>query len=188
MKKFFSRVVLALLFALQFGVAEAKINMFPEPRYIPPLNFYGDSGKAYKLTDFKEDLLMAMVWSKSCGPCLEDMRYLNSFAKKTADKGIKVILISPEKEWRTIDERRNFLRKIGAPNLVSYLDKKATFRDGMGIMVTPTVILVNKAGEEAGQITGAVRWDDEEVIEYMVKLKDDLLQELQERKTANKKN
>ena len=185
MKKFFNIVLIFVLFILQLSSAAAKINMFPQPRYIPPLNFYGDSGKAYKLTDFKSDLLMAVIWSKNCGPCLEDMKYLNSFAKKTAKQGIKVILISPEKEWQTIDQRRSFLRKIGAPNLVSYLDRKGAFRDGMGIMVTPTVILVNKAGEEAGQITGAVRWDDEEVIEYMVKLKEDMLQELYQRKSAN---
>lgn len=150
---------------------QAKINMFPQPRYLPALNFYGDSGRAYKLQDFKADMLMAMVWSKKCGPCIGDLKYLNNFAKQVAGSGIQVILISPEKEWKNAAERREFLKRVGAPNLVSYLDRKANFADGMGIQVTPTVILVNRNGEEAGQITGSVKWDDPEVIDYMLQLK-----------------
>lgn len=170
----------------QISVAQAKINIFEKPRYIPALSFYGGDGKAYGLKDFKDDLLMAVIWSKTCGPCLDDMKYLNKFVQKTSDKGIRVILISPEKEFRTFDERRNFLKKIGAPDLISYSDRNANFQNGMGIFITPTVVLVNNKGEEVGQITGGVKWDDEKVIDYMVKLKDDSLKELDERESANK--
>lgn len=178
----FSAVV--LLFMLIWP-AEAKINMFPKPRYIPPLSFYGDSGKAYRLKDFKADLLMAVVWSRRCGPCISEMKYLDKFAVKMQSKGIKVILISPEKDWKTLDEKRLFLERIGAPHLISYVDKKAVFADGMGISVTPTVFLVNRNGEEAGQITGAVKWSDPEVLDYMLKLKDDMSKSLDEQETAD---
>lgn len=171
MNKILKMICVFFLFLLCAGVAEAKINIFPKPRYMPPLSFYGDSGKAYRLTDFPADLLMAVIWSRRCGPCISEMKYLNKFAKSTLDKGVRVILISPEKEWKTIDERRLFLKKIGAPDLVSYLDRRAAFADGMGIQVTPTVLLVNKNGEEVGQITGSVKWSDPEVIRYMLKLK-----------------
>ena len=83
--------------------AQAKLNMFPQPRYVPDLSFYGDSGKAYKLKNFGADLLIAVVWSRRCGPCLADLKQLNEFALATADQGIRVILISPDGEWRSVD-------------------------------------------------------------------------------------
>lgn len=169
--------------------AEAKINMFPQARYIPELSFYGDSGKAYKLKDFHQnELLMAVLWSRTCGPCINDMKKLDNFAQKVKDKGIQVILISPEKEFRTVDERHNFLKKIGAPHLVSYVDRKSNFVNGMGVFVTPAVILVNQDNEEAGQITGGVDWDDDDVVEYMLKLKSDISKKLNEKKAANQQN
>ena len=186
MNKIF-KIVLILFFVIVFGAenASAKINMFPKARYIPELSFYGDSGKAYKLKDFKADLLRAVLWSRYCGPCINDMKKLDEFMQKTQDKGIKVILISPEKEFKTADERRNFLKKIGAPHLVSYVDRKSNFINGMGIFVTPAVILVNRNNEEAGQITGGVDWADSDVIEYMLKLKNDVSKQLDKQKSAD---
>ena len=178
MYKIIKTVLILFLLIGRFSVAEAKINLFETPRYLPAISFYGDSGKSYRLQDFKADLLMAVVWSKNCGPCLNDLKHLNSFAQKTMGSGIQVILISPEKEWRTPDERRLFLQRIGAPNLVSYLDRQAHFADGMGIQATPTAILVNSSGEEVGQITGSVKWDSSDVIDYMLKLKDKTLKQL----------
>ncbi|MEE6208239.1 MAG: hypothetical protein VZR95_09325, partial [Alphaproteobacteria bacterium] len=94
--------------------------------------------------------------------------------KSMYSKGIKVILISPEKEWSSVAERRAFMKRIGAPDLVCYMDRRANFADGMGIQVTPTVLLVNRDSEEVGQITGSVKWSDPEVIRYMLKLKNDI--------------
>lgn len=178
MKKFLSVVGLLIFLLAGSNAAEAKINLFARPRYVPALSFYGDSGKAYRLSDFQENLLMAVVWSRYCVPCLADLRNLSKFVEQTKDQGIKVILISPEKEWKTPDERRAFMKRLGAKNLVSFLDRRGNFRDGMGIQVTPTTLLINKDGEEIGQITGAVEWDNSKVVQYMLKLKDKVSQEL----------
>ena len=159
---------------LSISSASAKLNLFPNPRYIPDLSYYSDSGKKHKLTENKEDMLIALVWSRTCGPCIGDMKHLQAFADKTKGKGIKVIIISPAEDWKTIDERRNFMKKIGAPNLESYTDPKSGFSHGMGIMVTPTAVMVSRNGEEIGQITGSVKWDDPEVVDYLLKLKNDV--------------
>ncbi|MBR1601445.1 MAG: TlpA family protein disulfide reductase [Alphaproteobacteria bacterium] len=188
MNKILSTILIFIFFVVSVGEVKAKINIFPNPRYIPALSFYGESGKAYRLTDFKEDMLMAVVWSRRCGPCVADLKHLKMFAKRVEKQGIKVILISPESEWKTADERRLFMKRVGGDGLVNYLDRKANFRDGMGLRVTPTVILVNKNGEEMGQITGSVDWDDEDVIEYMINLKNDELKKLDKQKSANEQN
>lgn len=180
MNKILRLILLLMFFILPIADAVAKINIFPKPRYIPALSFYGDSGKAYKLSDFTEDMLIAVVWSKKCGPCIADLKHLNKFAKEVEKQGIKVILISPESEWKTVDERRAFLLRVGGGGLISYLDRKANFRDGMGLRVTPTAILVNRNHEEIGQITGSVEWDDKDVTDYIVNLKNESLKKLDE--------
>ena len=161
-----------LFFSTQ--TALSKLNLFATPRYIPNLSYYSDDGEKHKLTDNTEDLLIALLWSRTCGPCVGDMKHLQTFVNKTKDKGIKVIIISPAEEWKTVDERLNFMQKIGAPHIESYTDPKSNFAHGMGIMVTPTAVLVSKNGEEVGQITGAVDWDDQDVIDYLLKLKTDI--------------
>lgn len=182
--------VLSVLSVILWGItaAEAKMNMFPQARYIPPLSFYDDNGNAYKLTEFKSDLLMAVVWSRSCGPCIKDLKHLGGFVKQTMGKGIEVILISPDKEWKTTAEKRAFLKSLGADNMVSFVDRKNNFRGGMGIAVTPTAILVNKNGEEVGQITGSIEWEKEDVVEYMLKLKTEISEKLEQSKSADKQD
>ena len=83
-------------------------------------------------------------------------------------------MISPDNEWKSVDEKRAFLKRFGAPNLVSYMDRKASFMNGMGIMVTPTALLINRDGLEVGQVTGAVQWNNPKVIDYMLRLKNRL--------------
>ncbi len=175
---------LFLLFAVFCQSANAKINIFPKARYIPELSFYSDSGKAYKLKDFKSELLMAVLWSRYCGPCISDMKKLDTFSEKMKSKGVRVIIISPEKDFKTADERHAFLRKIEAPHLESYIDRKSNFINGMGVFVTPAAILVNRNNEEAGQITGSVKWDDDDVIDYILKLKTKISKQLDEQEAA----
>ena len=186
MRKIIKLIMLAVVFwAVYCFDASAKINMFPQPRYVPPkLNFYDKNGKAYRLKDFKSDMLMAVLWSRHCGPCINDIKHLSRFVKKVQGKGVRVIIISPEKEWPAKDEQLNFLQKIGAANLEYYVDRKSQFLNGMGVLVTPTVLLINGNNEEAGQITGSVEWDDREVIDYMLQLKTDMKKYLEQRQVS----
>lgn len=184
--KFMTSLFFALGFVCQ--TADAKINIFPKARYIPELSFYADNGQAYKLKDFKSDLLMVVLWSRYCGPCINDLKKLDKFSEKMKNKGIRVIIISPEKDFKTNAERHAFLQKIEAPHLESYVDRKSNFINGMGVFVTPAVILVNQNNEEVGQITGSVKWDDEDVADYIFKLKTKISKQLYEQKAANQQN
>ena len=136
MNKILKICVAILIMVMMFcSSVQAKLNIFPQPRYVPELS---------------------------------------EFARATKDDGIHVILISPAEEWKSVDEKRLFLKRFGAEDLISYSDKKSTFVNGMGIMVTPTALLINRDGLELGQITGAVPWDNPKAIKYIVDLKNKL--------------
>ena len=85
MNKILKSLILLFVFMSVTSASEAKLNLFQQPRYVPDLSFYGDSGKPYKLKTFGADLLVAVVWSRRCGPCLADLKPLNDFALATAD-------------------------------------------------------------------------------------------------------
>ncbi len=188
MNKIFKITAFLWCALLLTSAAEAKLNLFPKARYIPELSFYDDAGKAYKLKDFKSDLLLVVLWSKKCGPCIHDLKQFNEFVPKVKDKGIRVIIISPDSEWTSVAEKKKFLQKLEITNLESYNDRKANFMKGMGIFVTPAVIIVNRNNEEVGQITGAANWGDSDVVRYMLKLKADVLKKLEEQEAADQQN
>ena len=63
------------------------------------------------------------------------------------------------------------LQKYGAPDLDFYVDKKGDLSADLGIFTSPNTVLINRHGKEIGRIRGSVEWDDDEVIEYIYKIK-----------------
>lgn len=52
-----------------------------------------------------------------------------------------------------------------------YVDKKGDLSADLGIFTSPNTVLINRHGKEIGRIRGSVEWDDDEVIEYIYKIK-----------------
>lgn len=149
------------------------VNIYAEPRALPQREMFrfAENGEAYKLNDFKDQFVIANFWSRYCSPCLRELDNLNNFSKKVADNGIKVVIISPASEWHSLEEQQKFLQKYGAPDLDFYVDKKGDLSVDLGIFTSPNTVLINRHGKEIGRIRGSVEWDDDEVIEYIYKIK-----------------
>lgn len=162
----------ALLFLITFaGFVRAELNLYDSPRKLPNRVIYNTQNKKFKLSDFKGSFVVAVFWSRHCAPCLREMEGLNYFSNKTKDDGIKVVIISPAGEWADVDEQNRLLEKLKASDLENYVDEKGDLAGDLGIFTSPHTVLVNKEGEEVGRIRGAVEWDDEDVIEYIYKIK-----------------
>ena len=43
--------------------------------------------------------------------------------------------------------------------------------EDLGIFTSPNTVLINRKGEEIGRIRGSIDWDDDDVIEYIYKIK-----------------
>ena len=95
-----------------------------------------------------------------------------SSAARAGSGGLNIfLLVSKAQEWRDMDEQRRFLTKYKAPDLEFYIDDKGALTEAFGIFSSPHTVLINKSGQEIGRIRGSVEWDDDDVIEYMYKLK-----------------
>lgn len=167
------KILLIFLFVFFTGSAFAQkgANIFAYPRKAPVSKIFNRYGQSFSLYDFAGDFLIAVFWSKSCIPCLREMDDLNGFVKKTTGTGIKVILISPTEEWLTAEEQHAFLKKYGGTDLDFYTDKKAKLSTDFGIFTSPHAVLINGDSMEIGRIRGSVDWDDDDVIEYIYKIK-----------------
>ena len=165
-----------LLFALSIlwaAAAQAKggINIYDYPREVPKIGLYHPSGQEVYLRDFKGDFVLVMFWSRYCAPCIRELDEVNEFVKKTRDNGIRLILVSPQNEWKSISEQRTLLKKYGAPDVEFYLDTKGALAAAFGIFSSPHTVLINRVGEEIGRIRGTAEWDDDDLIEYIYKIK-----------------
>ena len=79
---------------------------YDTPREPPSRPIYTETGRKVNLADFKGDFLIAVFWSRYCAPCLRELDNLNRYQKIVRNDGIRVILISPDTEWNTVDEMK----------------------------------------------------------------------------------
>ena len=173
MRYFFKIVIFfaALLFALRAFSKQDAVNIFADSRDVPETYITHESGRDYKLSDFNGNFLVVVFWSKTCGPCIKELRDLNTFYNAALKEGIRLILVSPEKDWKSTLEQKKFLKKYGAANVEFYTDKKGKLASDFGIFTTPHTVLVDEQSQEIGRIKGTAKWADKRVLDYIKKLK-----------------
>ena len=172
--KNFCKIFFLLLFVLvaQSVDAKSKANIYAFSRSLPKKQIISESGFRAALGDFEGDFVIAVFWSRYCVPCIKELKSLSNFVKQTRTNGIRVLMISPKSEWVSgFDEQREFMRLFEAENLEIYVDEKEAVASALGIFSSPISILISREGREIGRVRGSLRWDDQDVIEYIYKVK-----------------
>ncbi len=162
-----------LLCAFELKAQKDAVNIFEHTRPVPETEIVHQSGKSYRLSDFKGEFVLAAFWSKTCGPCIKELKDLNTFYNAALKEKIRLILISPQKDWKSAVEQKKFLKKYGAPDIEFYTDPKGKLAADFGIFTTPHTVLVDENSEEMGRIRGTAKWSDPRVLEYIKKIKKD---------------
>ena len=149
------------------------VNIYDEPRDLPDKKMfqYEENGKSFGLDSFKGKFVVAIFWSRYCGPCLQELSKLSTFQEKTKETNIKVVMISPASEWISSAEQKRFLKQFQADDLDYYVDRKGDLSADLGIFTSPNTVLVNSKGKEIGRIRGSAEWDKDEMVEYIYKIK-----------------
>jgi thiol-disulfide isomerase/thioredoxin len=129
----------------------------PAPVGLPDQAFTGPDGAPVRLSDFKGKVLVVNLWASWCTPCVEEMPALLRLEKDLAGPGLAVIAIDIDHEP---DKGRAWLAANGLSALPYYSDPGGKLFDALKAPGLPTTLFVNKAGQEAGRIAGAVPWDE----------------------------
>jgi len=160
----------AVFMSYDVSAKDSAVNIFAASRPAPQRKIKHQNGTLYSLSDFKGQFIVAVFWSKNCGPCLKEMKDLNVFYKKALAENIRLILISPKSEWHSAIEQRLFLKKYGGSDLEFYTDNKGELAADFGIFTTPHTVLINEDGQEIGRIRGTAKWADKRVLAYIKSL------------------
>lgn len=164
--------VIGSFFAFNVFAEEKGVNIFQEPRRLPTSSIIDEDGKAHKLSDFKDEFVVAIFWERNCLPCIRQLKSLNGFYHGIQGKNIRLLLISSENDWKDTFEQKKFLERMGAKDVPFYIDRNAQVAADLGIFTSPHTVLINAKGEEIGRIRGSAKWDDPRVIKYIEELKE----------------
>jgi thiol-disulfide isomerase/thioredoxin len=87
------------------------------------------SGKNLKLSEMAGNVVLINFWASWCGPCREEMPYLNALHKKYAPLGFTVLGVNVEEQ---LDGAMGFLSNVPVdfPILLDSKNKVVVDRDG----------------------------------------------------------
>ncbi len=172
MKKYIPLLVFALtIWCTPLQAKEKNVNIYLSSREAPDTAFYDPNGHKFTLDDFKGKFILLLFWSRDCVPCIKELKSIKGFYNATYGTNIEMVVISDAKEWKNAEELKEFLKKYKAEGLPTYIDRKGKLGESFGVFTYPHTVLINAKGNEIGRIRGAADWDDDDVIEYIFKLK-----------------
>ncbi|HZW78725.1 MAG TPA: TlpA disulfide reductase family protein [Flavobacteriaceae bacterium] len=114
----------------------------------PSFTFENYQGGTTSLEDLRGKYVYIDVWATWCGPCIQEIPYLQQFEKDYEGKNIQVVSISIDEEknyekWRSMVESRS----LGGIQLMADNNWKSDFVTQYGIMGIPRFILIDPEGK-----------------------------------------
>ncbi len=113
----------------------------------PTFEYENFKGGKTKLSDFKGKYVYIDVWATWCGPCRQEIPYLQKIEEKYKDKGIVFTSISVDvakdyDKWKKmVDEK-----KLGGVQLIADKNWESEFMVSYGINSIPRFILLDPKG------------------------------------------
>ena len=121
-------------------------------------------GNPISLTDFKGKRVLLNFWATWCRPCIEEMPSLLK-AQEVLEKEDYVFLLATDQSVKIINAF-----KVRKGFEFTYLRYTGAFAD-LGINALPKTFIYNKNGDKVDEISGAVEWDSQEMINRLKAIK-----------------
>lgn len=126
----------------------------------PDVRVKGLSGTEFKLSSQKGKVVFLNFWASWCPPCREEMpsiqKLYNGF------KGEKIVFAAISIDRGGKDTVAPFIKK----NLYTfpvYLDQSGIAASKYEVLSIPTTFIIDKKGNIAAKIVGAIDWNSDEV-------------------------
>lgn len=141
---------------------------YPVP--MPDISLVSETGRTESILSSSADLTIMIFWSQNCAPCLREMKSLEKFYPVAAKDNIRIMLVAPAAEWRSLAQERKFLTKYSAPTLPFYNDTDNRLSLKLGIGSTPYTVIMNKDGKKIATIQGEANWESKKLYKMIKKL------------------
>ena len=169
--KVFFNCLFVLLFSLSLhfsaeGAEEdlfskIKISLIKGDQKAPDFSLIDLNSKKIGLRQFKGKIILLNFWATWCGPCKEEMRYLEVLHQRFKEKNFVLLTISVDYEG--LKPVKEFINKHDYTFPV-LLDPKCETLDLFDVKGIPTTFLIDKKGKMLGKAIGPRDWKSPEVI------------------------
>ncbi len=164
-----SVLLLFLLLGLDFPAegregdlyTKIRISLIKGDKRAPDFSLTDLHGGKIGLKQFRGKIILLNFWATWCGPCKEEMPFLETLHRQFKEKDFVLLTVSVDYEGaRPVQE---FINKQGYTFPV-LLDPKSEVLDLYEVKGIPTTFLIDKKGKMIGRAIGPRDWKCQEAI------------------------
>jgi thiol-disulfide isomerase/thioredoxin len=179
-------VVVAALFAYGFvsvskegetrRVCSAPCFLRPDymaaERRAPPFSLKDLHGATVSLESLRGKVVVLNFWTKTCGPCLEEMPEIAELAKVLRDRpDVAVVTVSVDEGADDVKPTLQTVLRGEPPFAVLFDPESSIVRGKFGTRLFPETWFIDKEGIIRARFDGAREWANPLVVEYVDELR-----------------
>ena len=157
-----------ILFLLLFAVIAVSQSVFAETKQkAQDFTLKSIDGKFVKLSKFQGKVVLLNFWATWCPPCRQEMPSMQKLYEKMKNEKFQMISINIEK---TSKENLAVFMKKNKYTFPVLMDPMDLVSSQYGIISIPTTFIIDKSGFIAKKIIGSFEWDDEGMVNELLRL------------------
>ncbi|WP_461611314.1 TlpA disulfide reductase family protein [Cytobacillus kochii] len=115
-------------------------------------------GESFQLSDYEGKKILLNFWASWCGPCEEEMPYMEKVYKEYKDDGFEVIAVNMTKTERNETNAANFV-KANELSFIIPMDPEGVVLDNYEVIAYPTSYFIDSDGIIRNKVLGALNED-----------------------------
>ena len=149
-------IIAALIFTLYMSFDEKTKDVFSIGDEAPNFILKDMNGTEHQLSDYKGKGVFLNFWATYCGPCKEEMPYMNNVYSEYQSKGVEVLAINIGEAELLVNK---FIDKYELNFPILY-DRNETVTSSYNFIPLPTTFLIDENGKIVDIISGTLTEED----------------------------
>ncbi len=163
-------VAAAVFVAIRLSVVSVPTT-FERPqgeRSAPKTAFVDEGGTEVSLDAFRGKIVILNLWATWCHPCMKEMPSLDRLGARLPTEKFSVVAVNEDNGGAAV--AKPVLERLGVRGLAFYADPGGRLSRDLGVRGFPTTVLIGRDGDLLGKREGAVEWDQQGLVSYLLSL------------------
>lgn len=139
-----------------------NFSILENPKKYEGIVFEDFDGKSINLKDIDGKIYIMNFWATWCGPCKEEMPYLDEIQTLSG-----IVVVPVNLEAKNQKKTKKFFDDLNIKNLSIFFDNDMELVKLFKLRGVPTTIILNKNEEEIARIIGSVDFTDEKIVNWL---------------------
>jgi peroxiredoxin len=151
------------------GACVLHPNYLGATRRAPDFTLKDMNGKDVRFSDYAGKVVLLNFWSKTCGPCLEEMPEIAELTRILADrKDVAVVAVSIDEGWSDVEPTLRSMLSGGTPPFTLLFDPDSKIVGGKyGTKLFPETWIIDKRGVVRARFDGAKQWSNSAFVQFI---------------------